>query len=496
VHFGRIYSMDPELRSHTLGRDVEEEYFSLGESLQIIRRRIWIIGLVTIAFVGVVVAHNLQQTPQYEASIKVLISHKQNAGDAYDLVGNVQGLQLLTLTLVEAVDSRPLAKTVIEELDLRVTPEKFLAENLSVEQIPETQFVQVSYRNPDPERAQRVANTIGEAFSERISGVSPDAAGITAIVWEPAAIPEEPVSPDPVRNGLLALVLGLIAGLGLAFLSEYFDDRWDSPEEVQRVSGVPTFGFIPEFKVSAGGKEGERRSLPGSDKLSGRGEDGDFAEHLVMLQNSTSVAAEAYRTLRTNLLYGFGDNPPKTIVLTSAGPREGKSTTCANLGVVMAQAGKKTLIVDCDLRKPMMHKAFQLRNMWGLVDVLAGEYELQSVLQQATSNLFLLSAGPPLQDPAELLSSKSFATFLGRVREEFEYVFIDSTPVRLVADPAILASQCDGVLLVLDAQNSRKRFVRQSMRALEVVRAKVIGTVINRLQAERRHYGYETYTNK
>jgi capsular exopolysaccharide synthesis family protein len=495
VYFGRLNLMDPELRSHTLGRDVEDEYFSLRESLQLIRRRLWIVALVTIAFVGAVVALNLQQTPQYEASIKVLISQKQNAGGTYDLSGNVEGLKMLTLTLVEAVDSRPLAKTVIEELDLRVTPERFLQENLSVEQIPETQFIRVSYRDPDPERAQRVANTIGEVFSERISGVSPDAGGITAIVWEPAAIPEEPVSPDPVRNVLLALVLGLIVGLALAFLWEYFDDRWDSLEEAQQVSGVPTFGFIPEFKVSAGDKQGKRGRLPGSDKRSGRGKDGDVAEHLVTLQNSTSVAAEAYRTLRTNLLYGFGDNPPKTIVLTSPGPREGKSTTCANLGVVLAQAGKKTLIVDCDLRKPVMHKAFQLRNVWGLVDLLAGEYELQSVLQQAISNLFVLSTGPPIQNPAELLSSKSFVTFLSRVREEFEYVLIDSTPVQLVADPAIIASQSDGVLLILDAQNSRKRAVRQSMGALEVVRANVIGTVINKLRAEGRHHGYEAYTH-
>jgi capsular exopolysaccharide synthesis family protein len=489
-------AMDPELRTPSLGRDVEDEYLSLRELLQIIRRRLWLVALVTIAFAGVAVAVNLQQTPQYEASIKVLINQKQNAGVPYDLAGNVQGLQLLTQTVVEAVDSRPLAKTVIEELDLRVTPEEFLNENMSVEQIPETQFIQVSYRDPDPERARRVANTIGEKFSERISGVSPEAGGITATVWEPAALPEGPVSPDPERNGLLALALGLVVGLGLAFLWEYFDDRWHSPEEVQQVSGIPTFGFIPEIKGSEGSKKGKRGRLPGSDKLLGQGEDGDFAEHLVMLQNSTSVAAEAYRTLRTNLLYGFGDNPPKTIVLTSAGPREGKTITCANLGVVMAQAGKKTLIVDCDLRKPMMHKTFQLRNVWGLVDLLAGEYELQSVLQQATSNLFVISAGPPLQNPAELLSSKSFATFLGQVRQEFDYVLMDSAPVQLVADPAILASQSDGVLLILDAQNSRKRAVRQSMRALEVVRAKVIGTVINKLHAEGRHYGYEAYTHK
>lgn len=160
----------------------------------------------------------------------------------------MQGLQQLTLTVAEAVGTRPVAEGVIEELNLKLTPEEFL-ENLSVAQVSSTQFIQVSYRDPNPERAQRVANTIGEVFSEQVSEVSPSANAITATLWERAVPPESPASPDILLNTLLALVLGLMLGVGLAFLLEYLDDSWRSPEEVEQVSGVPTFGIIPEFKV-------------------------------------------------------------------------------------------------------------------------------------------------------------------------------------------------------------------------------------------------------
>jgi capsular exopolysaccharide synthesis family protein len=480
--------MNPESIPCTPGEDFEDEYFSLKDALRVIRRRFWIVALVTMVFVGAVVAFSLLQTPQYESSVKILIGQKENAGDAYNLAGDVQGLQQLILTLVEAVDSRPLAESVIEERDLQVTPEEFLEEDLSVQQIPDTQFVQVSYRDSNPERARQIANTTGEVFSGQISDVSPDAGGITATVWESAAIPEEPVSPNPIRYGALALALGLIVGLGLAFLLDYFDDRWDSPEEVEQVSGVPTFGIIPEFKISKRAKKKEK-SPPERD--------GELAELPVTLLEPASIAAEGYRTLRTNLLYGLVDNPPKTIVLTSPDPLEGKSTTCANLGVVLAQAGKKTLIVDCDLRRPTMHKVFHLRNVRGLVNLLAKECELPKVLQQATTNLSVVSVGPVPRNPAEVLSSESFAAFLEQVREDFDYVLLDSAPVRPVADSAILASQGDGVLLILDAQNTRKGAVRQCMRSLEVVGANIIGTVMNDFKASKKgYYGNGDYTYK
>jgi receptor protein-tyrosine kinase len=400
--------------------------------------------------------------------------------------------------MVGGVSSRPVAEAVIREQDLPMTPEEFL-EHLSVEQEPNTQWIHVKYKDPSPERAQRVTNAVGDVFSKQVSEVSPSANAITATVWEQAALPDEPVSPNPVRNGLLALMLGLMLGVGLAFLLEYVDDSLDAPEETELVSGVPTFGIIPDF-----GHSKDRKGLAGigwssrkteSSRTGEEGKTDELAERLVTVLDPTSAAAENYRTLRTNLLYALVDNPPKVIVLTSPGPGEGKSTTCANLGVVLARAGKDVLIVDCDLRKPVMHKFFGLRNLQGVVDILIGERGVQEVWKKPVESLRVVPVGPKPPNPSELLGTQRFSDFLIEIRERFDYVLVDAPPVGVVSDPAILATQGDGVLLVLDAQNTRKGSVRQAMRSLEAVGAKVLGTVMNNVEASKGGY-YYGYTYK
>jgi capsular polysaccharide biosynthesis protein len=237
------------------GTSEDEVILSLGDLLRVIWRRLWVILLVAAVLTGAAVGLSFLQTPMYEGSIKVLVGQEQRSDVPSNLGSDVVGLQQLTQTMAEAVNTLPVAEAVIEELDLRTTPEEFL-ENLSVQQVAETQFIEVSYTDPSPQRAQQVANAIGDEFSARVSEISPSANAITATVWERAATPDSPASPDPVRNGLLALVLGLMLGVGLAFLLEYRDDSWRSPEEVEQVSGVPTFGIIPEFKGTKNKKKG------------------------------------------------------------------------------------------------------------------------------------------------------------------------------------------------------------------------------------------------
>lgn len=215
---------------------------------------------------------------------------------------------------------------------------------------------------------------------------------------------------------------------------------------------------------------------------------GDFSGRLVTIMDPNSVASEAYRTVRTNLLYSLVDLPLQVVVMTSPGPQEGKSTTCANLGVTLAQADKRTLILDCDLRKPVLHKIFGLRNVYGIVNVLAGEWKIEEVWHEPLLGLKVVTVGPVPPNPAEILSSQRFADFLERVRKDFDYVLVDAPPIELVSDPAILATQGDGVLLVLDAQKTRKGAVRRSMRSLEAVGANVLGTVMNNVRAGRSSY--------
>jgi capsular exopolysaccharide synthesis family protein len=233
---------------------------------------------------------------------------------------------------------------------------------------------------------------------------------------------------------------------------------------------------------------------PGSSPTAG--EDKDFSRHLVALTEPTSLAAETYRALRANLLYGFVDDPPRTIVLTSPGPGEGKSITSSNLGIVLAQADKNTLIVDCDMRRPAVHKIFGLPNAKGLIDLLSEELQPHEVWQKPLENLTVITTGLIPFNPAELLGSRRFAKFLSQARGEFDYVLMDASPLQLVSDPIILGSQADGVLLVFDARNTRKRAVMQSIRSLEAVGVNVLGTVMNGVRAAGQNYYRDGYIYK
>lgn len=499
---GRGYAppVDAEPGLSLLGATEGEHVLSLRDVFQVLRRRLWVIGLVTIVLVAAVVGFSLAQTPTYEASIEILVGQERvNEGNPPQ---GATELEQLTRTIARAVNSPPVAEAVIQQLDLGIAPEDFLR-RLKVEQIPNTQFVKVDYEDPSPDRAQQVANTIGDVFSEQISTVSPSASAITASVWVRAVTPDEPVSPKPVRNGFLAMMLGIAFGMGLALLLEYLDDSWRSPEEAEQISGVPAFGVIPKSKLLTHIVRREdtrldrflRRATLRRARKEGGSEEG-LAERLVTMLEPTSAASEAYRSLRTNLIYALVDTPPKVIVLTSPGPGEGKSTTCANLGVVLAQAGKRTLIFDCDLRKPVVHKFFGIHNLHGIVDLLAGQASLEEVWQEPIEGLKVVSVGPIPPNPAELLDTQRFAQLLLAVQEEFDYVLIDASPVGLVSDPAILAAKGDGVLLVLDAQGTRKGAVRQAIRSLQAVGAKVLGMVMNNVEGSKGGYYYYGHTYK
>jgi capsular polysaccharide biosynthesis protein len=223
-----------------------EDIYSLTNLLQAIWRRAWTIILVAIVLTGATVGFSLLQTPMYESSIKLFIG-QENA--IVETPSDVTGLQQLTLTMAEGVSTRPIAEAVIRQESLRISPQDLL-DNLSVEQIGATQFIQVTYEDSSPKRAQRVANAIGEAFSKKVSDGSSTANAVSATVWERAALPSEPVSPNPMRNGLLTLVAALMLGVGLTLLLKLLDDSWHSPEEVEQITGVLTIGVIPQYSTA------------------------------------------------------------------------------------------------------------------------------------------------------------------------------------------------------------------------------------------------------
>jgi protein tyrosine kinase modulator len=214
----------------------------------VVLKRLWVILLVVCVVVGAAVGASLWQTPTYEASAQVWVDQKQ--GDQQtNLAGTVEGLQTIILTMIHAIDSRPVAQEAIQRLELDMTPAELL-DNLSIEQVESTSFIVLTYRGNDRVEATKIVNTVGQVSSELISERSAAGSQLTANVYEEAMVPDSPVSPDPLRNGILAAIFGVMLGVGLALLMEYLDHSWRSPEEVEQVSGVPTFATIPEFSLT------------------------------------------------------------------------------------------------------------------------------------------------------------------------------------------------------------------------------------------------------
>lgn len=249
--------MIADSKNNAYHEKAKDEYvLSLGELLGVVWKRFWIVVLVTVLLMVAAAGLSFLEEPEYQASIKILAGQEAAGGEQDSgLGGAVQGLQDVTLTMAEAVETRSVAVEVIRRLDLQTTEGDLLA-RLSSEPVPNTQFIEVFYTDSNPEEASRVANAIGDVFSERVSDIPPNA--VTVTVWDRAATPQDAVNSTPLRDALLAMVLGVMVGVGLAFLLEYLDDSWHSPEEAERVSGLPTFAVIPAF----GRKHQKKRMSP------------------------------------------------------------------------------------------------------------------------------------------------------------------------------------------------------------------------------------------
>lgn len=203
-----------------------------------------------------------------------------------------------------------------------------------------------------------------------------------------------------------------------------------------------------------------------------------------------SIAAESYRTLRTNIQYSSFDKEYKVIMVTSSEPGEGKSTTSGNLALCLAQGEKKVILVDCDLRKPSLHKKFKISNIVGLSDVMIGKEELATAMHRYNNNLVILTSGKIPPNPSEMLSSKAMTTLLDKLKQNFDYIILDTPPVQAVTDSQILATKADGAILVVRAERTKKDSVQNAISLLKKVNANIIGTVLNGLDNSRNKYYY------
>ena len=210
----------------------------------------------------------------------------------------------------------------------------------------------------------------------------------------------------------------------------------------------------------------------------------------ILEKDPKSIAAESYRTLRTNIQYSSFDKEYKVIMVTSSEPGEGKSITSGNLALSFAQDGKKVLLVDCDLRKPSIHKKFKISNLIGLSDVLIGKEDLKAALHRYNENLVILTSGKIPPNPSEMLSSKAMSNLLEELKKIFDYIILDTPPVQAVTDSQILSTKADGTILVIRAEKTKKDSVQNAIGLLKKVNANIIGTVLNGIESSRNKYYY------
>lgn len=211
---------------------------------------------------------------------------------------------------------------------------------------------------------------------------------------------------------------------------------------------------------------------------------------MIVEREPKSIAAESYRTLRTNIQYSSFDEDYKVIVITSSEPGEGKSTTAGNLALSLAQGEKKVILIDCDLRKPSIHKKFKLSNTLGLSDVIVEKESVTNVGYKYNKNLTVLTSGKIPPNPAEMLGSKAMTALLDALKKVFDYVIIDTPPIQAVTDAQILSTKADGTILVVRAEKTKKDSVHNSVSLLKKVNANIIGTVLNGLEMNNNNYYY------
>jgi len=292
-------------------------------------------------------------------------------------------------------------------------------------------------------------------------------------IIEPAQLPTRPVSPNIPLNVALAAAAGFTLAFGAALLLEYLDDTLKSSDDISVALGLTPLGSVSHIEGKA------------------------YRDKMVIAHTPFSPIAEAYRLVRTNIQFMAVDHPTKTLIVTSPSLGEGKSTTAANLGVIMAQADLRTIVVDADLRRPSLHKIFQVPNAGGLTDLLRSpELELADQLKRTEfENLQIITSGPLPPNAAELLGSQRMGRLLKQLADMADIVIFDTPPVLSVTDATVLAGRVDGVVLVIQAKRTRRDAARQAVQRLQQVGATVLGTVLNQSgKGSGYYYSYYTQT--
>ncbi|MFI7146416.1 polysaccharide biosynthesis tyrosine autokinase [Nonomuraea sp. NPDC050022] len=440
-------------------------------------RRNWLLLLISLGIgISTAVVVTANTPPQYVATISMLVSGQDREGS----LSTAYQAGMLSAQRVQSYATLLSSRRVVSQI---TTPEDIrrMQANISAEVVPGTVLLRATVTDTDPARAAQLANTLGARFTqlieqlERVNSTTRPTVKVTVV--DQAEIPQTPVSPRPVVNLVVAVLIALVIAIGSLTLRDRLDTTIKTSDTLQQVSKSSTLGII--------GYERDARRHP-----------------LIVRSGGRSSRSEAFRSLRTNLQFIGVDRQPKSLVITSCLPNEGKSSTSSNLAITLAQAGWRVLLVDGDLRRPRIPTYLGIEGAVGLTDVLIGKAKLDEVIQPwGEPRLFVLPSGQIPPNPSELLGSRGMRQVIDQVMDDYDIVIVDAPPLLPVTDAATLSAICDGVLLVARYGKTRQEHIVRGTELLTSINARIVGTVMNFVPAKASRYdgygygyGYETDT--
>lgn len=516
----------------------------LSEYLRVISgRRSEMITIVLVVLLIVLILSILQK-PIYQATAVI---EYQELSAASNFLGSINFPYVFNQperqlsTQADLLSSKPLAEEVIKKLRLDSSAEELLRD-VSVSFEEKTNLINVTVEDNNPRRAQIIANTLVQTFLEnskksssaevskardevyfKMKDIQEDILLYSQIANEkqgssgqanenlksqitiatsiytdlagkyqqlkiledlstgglklavPASIPKWPSSPNISRNIILALILGFIGSTTWIFSTEYFDNTVKSTADVEKYFNLPMLGQIPLSKFG----ESSKSNQP--------------ATWRPALVKPNSFAAEAYRHLRTNIQFLNFEDQARTIVITSPTAGEGKTTVAANLAATLSLTGSNVILLDCDLRHPKIHQTLGVENFIGFSNLLIKSHRLPEVIQIANNNLPVITSGPKPPNPSELLGSNRMTELIQTLKEDYDYIIIDTPPVCAVTDAAVLAAKVDAVILISAFNTTTREAAADCRRILDKVNSKILGAVMNKIDAKKGRYGYYSY---
>ena len=443
---------------------------NLSDYLHVLRKQWVLITVITLLAIGGATAASVLSPRVFQAQTQTFVAIASQDSSAGQILSGSQFTLQRVKSYTQIVNSPRVLDPVIAELGL-ATSSSELAKHVTADSPLDTVLININVTDGSAEQAALISNAVAVQFGTTVEALETPKSGnespVKLSVVDPATVPESPISPKPKLNLALGALLGLALGIGFALLRETLDTSVRTPEDLHEATAATLLGLIA-FDPDAKGKP-----LAALDPRSPR--------------------SEAFRMIRTNLQFIDVDRPPRSVVITSALPDEGKTTTACNLAITLGQAGLKVCLVEADLRRPRIADYLGIESAVGLTNVLAGQNDLDDLLVPWNRGLVIvLPCGPIPPNPSELLGSRNMALLLEELEKRFDVVLLDAPPLLPVTDAAVLAQASDGAILVTRHGKTSRAQAAGAVEALGAVNARLLGTVLNFMPARSGSsaYGY------